>query len=115
MSLDEKILNEFKELLLASRQKLLALQVIGHDACKTVKLDQSRMGRLSRMDALQGQAMSLEVRRRREIELQKITAALQRLEERDYGFCVHCDEGIALKRLEFDPATPLCIQCASAK
>ena len=78
-----------------------------------VELDQSRQGRLSRMDALQGQAMAMETARRRALELQKIEAALDRLQEGDYGYCVKCGESIGHKRLEFDPATPLCIDCAS--
>ncbi len=71
------------------------------------------MGRLSRMDALQHQAMAQETERRRRIELKRIDAALTRMADGDYGFCVQCGEPIAEKRLAFDPATPLCIACAS--
>ena len=67
------------------------------------------------MDALQGQAMSKERGRRRGLELQKITAALQRIESGDYGYCLDCGELIAIKRLELDPAATLCIACASAR
>ena len=57
--------------------------------------------------------MSLEAKRRRQVELQKITAALQRMEEGEYGYCLRCGEEIAVKRLELDPGAPLCIACAS--
>ena len=57
--------------------------------------------------------MAQERLRRRELELQKINAAIQRIESGDYGYCVCCDEEIALQRLEFDPAIPLCIDCAN--
>ena len=80
----------------------------------TVELDQSRVGRLSRMDALQGQAMSREAGRRRHEELARIGAALIRVEEGEYGYCLRCGEEIAAGRLEVDPAATLCIQCASA-
>jgi DnaK suppressor protein len=57
--------------------------------------------------------MSREQERRRRIELNNIAAALRRIEEGCFGYCVRCEEPIAVKRLEFDPATPLCIACAS--
>ena len=89
------------------------LDKTGDDAAKVVELDQSRVGRISRMDALQGQAMSQEVKRRRKIERQKITAALNRLESDNYGYCSKCENEIAIKRLELDPSVSLCIDCAS--
>jgi DnaK suppressor protein len=79
-----------------------------------VELDQSRVGRLSRIDTLQGQAMSLEVKRRRDVQLNRIEVALQRLERNEYGDCLRCGEVIGSKRLEFDPAVLLCIDCANA-
>ena len=82
-----------------------------HDS-DVVELDQTTQGRLSRMDALQGQAMAQEVARRREAEIRRIDAALQRIGDDDYGYCVKCGEEVALKRLELDPATPNCIDCA---
>lgn len=104
--------NEIKAKLLELQQQLITYQQTGKEAADTVELDQSRQGRLSRMDALQGQAMSQALNQRREIELQKISSALQRVESSDYGYCVKCGEEIAPKRLELDPATPLCIACA---
>jgi len=106
-------LQAFKQHLLTMQQDLLATQDSGIDAAKTVELDQTKVGRLSRMDALQVQAMSQEMNRRREIELKKIIAALSRLEKGGYGYCSHCEEDIALKRLQFDPSASLCIICAS--
>jgi len=103
----------FRRQLLQQQQVLFGLQETADAAAGTVELDQSSVGRLSRMDALQGQAMSRERDRRRQIELQKIAAALRRIEAGDYGDCVRCGEEIAIGRLELDPATPLCIDCAS--
>ena len=108
-------LDLIKEKLLARREALLAGAESGEDATKTVELDQSRVGRLSRMDAMQAQAMSQELKRRRELELQRITVALARVESGDYGYCRSCDEEISVGRLEFDPSTPLCLDCASTK
>lgn len=82
-----------------------------HDS-DVVELDQTTQGRLSRIDALQGQAMAQEVARRRETELRRIETALTRIDDGDYGYCVSCDEEIQPKRLAFDPSVPNCINCA---
>jgi DnaK suppressor protein len=96
------------------RAKLLAAAATGADASQIVELDQARVGRLSRMDALQAQAMSQASDQRREAMLRKITAAIGRIENDSYGACRSCDEAISRKRLEFDPTSLLCIDCASA-
>jgi DnaK suppressor protein len=70
----------YRERLLKQQQQLLDLEETGAAAGKTVELDQARVGRLSRMDVLQGQAMSQAMNRRRQVELKKIDAALQRIE-----------------------------------
>jgi DnaK suppressor protein len=110
--MDEDQIDCFRRQLLQQQQALLGLQATADEAARTVELDQTSVGRLSRMDALQGQAMSQERDRRRQIELQKIAAALRRIERGDYGDCLRCGEAIAIRRLEFDPAAPLCIDCA---
>lgn len=111
VSLTKKQINAFKKRLLAMRDELDALSDISADSRKPVELDQTSIGRLSRMDALQGQAMQLETERRRDIERQRIDAALERIDTDGFGFCTVCDEDIALKRLENDPSAPNCIDC----
>ncbi len=100
--------------LIAHRKELLRLVDSSAEARRTVELDQSRVGRLTRMDALQAQAMSVETDRRRKVELQQIEAALGRIEDGDYGTCVNCGEAIAVKRLTLNPTTPVCIECAQS-
>lgn len=80
---------------------------------RPVELDQTAVGRLSRMDALQMQAMAQATERRRAVEIARIEAALRRVDGGDYGWCVTCGEAIAPKRLEADPTVPTCIDCAS--
>ena len=99
----------FRLALESRRYELLDLSATANAAAATVELDQSRVGRLSRMDALQSQAMSVETRRRRKLQIQRIDAALTRLDQGDYGYCLECGRPIAEKRLEIDPAAPLCI------
>jgi len=78
-----------------------------------VELDQSAVGRLSRMDAIQQQAMAAAQSRRRAGRLRAIAAALKRIDEDEFGWCEACGEEIAMRRLELDPAAPRCIGCAA--
>lgn len=77
-----------------------------------VELDQQSVGRLSRVDALQGQALAQASDQRRQARKVALELALRRLEAGGFGECLDCGEGIALKRLEVDPAAALCISCA---
>ena len=81
------------------------------DATKPVELDQQAVGRLSRMDALQNQAMAQAQARRRQVERQRIMAALQRIEDGEYGFCTDCGEAVEPARLKADPTIPRCLDC----
>lgn len=106
-------MKHYKSLLIAQRTAIEnALEDSNADRAP-VELDQARVGRLSRMDALQMQAMASATASRRKQEVQRIDAALARIESGDYGYCLSCDEEIAPARLELDPATPNCIRCAS--
>ena len=107
-------IEKHKTALLELKQSLLQAQETGDQAEQTVELDQSRVGRLSRMDAMQAQAMSKETGRRRRQKLLQIEAALRRLENDDYGYCQECGDEIAPARLAVDPTVLLCIQCAEA-
>lgn len=102
----------FKEILLAKQQELQAIDALGEEARKAVELDQQSVGRLSRMDAMQGQAMAQAQNRHRKRELTRIEMALTRIENHDYGFCDDCGDPIAKRRLEVDPAAGFCIRCA---
>lgn len=104
----------FRTLLLDRRQDLLKIVESTGQGAATVELDQARVGRLSRMDAMQVQAMSQEAMRRRQIELANIAGALGRIDSGDYGFCTECGDEIVCGRLEIDPAGPLCVNCARA-
>jgi len=102
---------EAKSLLNERLKALDAEDAAGQDAQKTVELDQQAVGRLSRMDALQNQAMAQATARRRGAERQRIMAALARIETDEYGYCVTCGDEIAAARLAADPALALCAPC----
>ncbi len=92
--------------------EIRALEAANDVARATVELDQQSVGRLSRMDALQSQAMAQDTRRRRMAEIKRIEAALVRMDEGEFGYCETCGEEIAPKRLEIDPTARLCVSCA---
>lgn len=96
----------------ARRAELAGLAAAHEDDRRPVELDQARQGRLSRMEAMQEQAMAIEVERRREVELARVDTALEQLANEVYGLCVTCGEPIEPRRLAFDPSTPLCLGCA---
>lgn len=85
------------------------------EAASTVELDQSRVGRLSRMDALQAQSMSQESLRRNMQQLLDIDRAFKRIDNDEFGDCFECGEEIAPQRLELNPTATLCIGCATKK
>lgn len=104
-----------REKLLQLRAEVEASVAEGKESAAVVELDQSKVGRLSRMDAMQGQAMAQASAQRRKMVLQDIEAALKRVDDGSYGLCLACDEPIADKRLEFDPTARRCIGCESKR
>ena len=77
-----------------------------------VKLDQPSVGRLSRIDAMQRQAMSIAHDARRQKRHIILKAARKRIEIGDYGYCHSCDEITGSQRLAIDPPVKLCVSCA---
>ncbi len=108
-------LDLYKTKLLSRKAELDSAAATGDQAAQPVELDQTRVGRISRMDALQAQAMSVESQRRRKVELVRIDAAVKRIAADEYGHCLDCDNEIPAKRLDFDPAATLCVGCAQKR
>ena len=109
--MDPKELDAYRQALVAQKNEIEHLTSDSAGDADTVVLDQSKVGRLSRMDALQAQQMARETVRRRQQQLLKIDAALRRMEEGDFGYCFLCGEEIGDARLGFDPASTRCIGC----
>ncbi len=77
-----------------------------------VEWDQQAVGRLSRMDAIQGQAMQKGLEARRGARHRAIAAALARIEEGEFGFCEECGDFIGHGRLGVDACATRCVGCA---
>ncbi|RMD46529.1 MAG: TraR/DksA family transcriptional regulator [Alphaproteobacteria bacterium] len=79
---------------------------------RPVELDQQSVGRLSRMDAMQQQAMAAAQEARRHARIGALEAALRRIASGEFGHCAECGEVIGRRRLELDPTLPRCRDCA---
>ncbi len=107
-------LETLKQRIEQSLRDLEALAQSSREAAAPVELDQTRQGRLSRMDALQGQAMAKAGEARRQAQVLALKRALLRIEQGTFGQCEECGEDIAPNRLTADPAVRYCIDCAEA-
>jgi DnaK suppressor protein len=102
----------WRERLLAELEEVEAEDRATAEAARPVTLDQQSVGRLSRMDAMQNQAMAQAQAARRQGRRRRIAAALARLEAGEFGYCTECGDEIAPQRLERDPTIPTCLPCA---
>ena len=71
------------------------------------------LGRLSRMEAMQDQQLILEARRRKKMQKIAVQAALQRIENGQFGACIFCGNASALDRLEVAPESSTCVNCSA--
>lgn len=83
------------------------------EAMRPVELDQSTIGRLSRIDALQNQGLTRNLQEREQTKLGLLVAALRRLEAGTYGVCTGCGGSIPFGRLLVMPETSTCTECAA--
>ncbi|MCF6320949.1 MAG: TraR/DksA family transcriptional regulator [Rhizobiaceae bacterium] len=105
-------IDKAKVQLKSKREEILELSQMSSEARGTVELDQQSVGRLSRMDAMQQQAMASALERTRQRDLVRIDRALLRIADGDYGFCGECDCEIPQARLAIDPMAEKCVRCA---
>lgn len=110
----------FDPVAMGERLQAMLLELKGGDAGRresaaVVALDQSAQGRLSRMDALQQQAMARSTQARAAQQARRIEAALKRLERNEYGYCMECGKPLDAGRLQADPCVVLCVPCAEER
>lgn len=103
----------FRDQIEARLAEIDAEDALGRSGQATVELDQQAVGRLSRQDALQSQAMARATHVRRDVERRRLRAALERIREGEFGYCEDCGDEIAQARLALDPGVTRCISCAN--
>ena len=111
--MNDSRLKEFRALIQTRLSELAQEDTLGQQAQAVVTLDQQSVGRLSRMDALQSQAMAKAQQTRRNLLTQQLRTALQRIENGEFGACEDCGDWISEKRLTLNPTALKCISCAS--
>lgn len=109
--LTDKQLDHFRDMLERLRIELRESLDLSTDASRTVALDQTMVGRLSRMDALQQQQMSHASKAAYRKRLVAVEQALRLLDNGEYGWCEQCGELIDTRRLEIKPESARCIGC----
>ncbi|MFQ6548840.1 TraR/DksA family transcriptional regulator [Aestuariibius sp. 2305UL40-4] len=109
--MDETETARYRKRLQALRAGLDEEEALGAEGQRVVTLDQQSVGRLARMDALQHQAMAKAQGARRAAARARINAALRRIAEGEYGYCLDCGEVLEASRLESDPSVPRCLDC----
>lgn len=107
--MDQKERDKFKILLEQKRDELI------REAERTLAELTDQNGNIpdpnDRASAESVRNFELRIRNRERKLLEKIEAAIQRIEDGEYGECDDCGEKIGLKRLEARPVTTLCIEC----
>ena len=83
----------------------------GQDGQSVVTLDQQAVGRLSRMDALQSQAMAKAQQSRRDARRAALKSALRRIDDGEFGWCEDCGDTMDELRLLLNPAVVRCVSC----
>ncbi len=112
VALTPEQLSEIQETLESALRKLLKSMGMTEQAMETVVLDQTAVGRLSRIDSLQNQAMAKGLHEREQARLGQIQTALARLAAGQYGICLECDNPLEFGRLMVFPEAPTCPACS---
>ncbi|MDA7916264.1 TraR/DksA C4-type zinc finger protein [Verrucomicrobia bacterium] len=84
---------------------------LNSESTDVVKLD-TNIGRLSRMDQIQNQAIAKELKERQQLQLQRVVNSLKKVAKGNYGTCPTCKKPIAEARLEAQPEAVQCVSCA---
>ena len=95
--------------------KITELQmVVQSDASSSgnIELDQTRVGRLARMDAVQHHAIAQVQTDRAAKQLRLLRILFSKIDRDDFGECHACGDDIAIGRLLVRPESLRCIECA---
>ncbi len=105
--------DEWQKAIMQMHSALQADEDLGEVARNVVTLDQQSIGRISRMDALQAQAMAKAAQVRIRNRKHRLESALKRIAAGDFGYCEECGEEIPEARLLLDPGYSLCVSCTA--
>ena len=113
-----KLLNEMKKKFIEIEitikhelnETLYAIEMLENKS-NVVELDQQLIGRLSRMDSIMDQKMSIAKLERQKVRLKQLKQALNNIQTDDFGVCIDCGEDIEFERLQSNPTVKKCFEC----
>jgi DnaK suppressor protein len=70
------------------------------------------IGRVSRMDAINNNSVTLAALRKAEEKLSALNRVLDKIDTPEFGMCLKCKQVIPIERLLFRPQSILCVNCA---
>jgi len=82
------------------------------DAVQPIAPDDS-IGRVSRMDAINNQAVAKAAYNDKQTLLSRLKLSLTVIDKENYGSCAKCNRDIPIKRLMSIPYSNLCVYCAA--
>jgi DnaK suppressor protein len=106
---------QIKILLQSSLVDLKEQITLGGESSKTVILDQTMIGRVSRIDAIQQQKIAQAGFERDKRHFHQLKKALQNINSEDFGYCMECDQDISFSRLMVKPESSFCVSCQQNK
>jgi len=107
---DEEFMNPMQLAYFRNKLEIWRAELLNEATETITDLSQENLHRPDQMDRAQiesNAAIDLRTRDRERKLLQKIEAALRRIEDGSYGYCVETDEPINLRRLEARPIASL--------
>ncbi|MFN3630633.1 MAG: TraR/DksA family transcriptional regulator [Casimicrobiaceae bacterium] len=106
---------EFRRILEEERVSVQRARAQARASAAIVELDQTSVGRVSRVDALQQQALAKGLLARLETRERRIEAALARIDAGTFGQCCECGVALDMKQLLSDATTLFCAECAAER
>jgi len=70
------------------------------------------IGRVSRMDAINNNSVTLAALRKAEEKLSALNRVLDQIDTPQFGICLKCKQPIPVERIIFRPQSLLCVNCA---
>ncbi len=103
----KELKSKIVEAISSTKEKIESLE----ELTKPISPENS-IGRVSRMDAINNKSVAEASLRSTRQKLSKLTVALSRVDNEDFGNCAFCKNPIQPARLMYMPESSRCVRCA---
>ncbi len=103
----EKLKIEIAKRLIKFEEQIVELKELS----KPIEPD-CAIGRVSRMDAINNQSISQSQLAKKLIQKNGLEAALENMDQDDFGKCINCGQTIQLGRILIMPESRKCVNCS---